>query len=161
MPTKTTKKQKFLTANRVRWIKGVLAVLLAVVLMVYGVVLWFLVSSRPLDDNRRVAMLIVQAVERVNRPLPVDAPSGKVYFANARLSLPAVPAELGQLGYLYNQLGSSEMSDDELSLVSLNDIAMRETSYSKSSIFCELARLTNRQKALNSNRRSCTSQSLV
>lgn len=134
MPTKTTKKQKPIIFSVRQWIKPVLAILLVMTLLVYGIVLSFLVSARPVEDNQRLSTLILQAVDRVNHPLPIDAPSGKVYFAAAKLSLPAVPTTLGELVYTYSF--SDGASIDGLHLASLSDIRMREgpiTNYSHDS----------------------------
>jgi hypothetical protein len=126
MPTKTQKKQKNGQLYFRRWMMPVLVALLVTTLFVYGVVLCFLLKRQPAYDGQQIGTMIIKAVEGMNRPLPIDAPSGRVYLAAAKLSLPPVPLDLGEVVYSY--VPAEDGGIDEVHLASLHDIRSSESS---------------------------------
>lgn len=87
----------------------------------YGIMIKYTFDQTVRTDNWRLGQEIINSVEALVRPVPVDAMSGKVYFANQKLMLPQVPNTLGQLNYYYSWgLRSSET--DELNISSARDV---------------------------------------
>lgn len=68
------------------------------------------------ESNSRISTLILQAVDGLNRPVPIDAQTGKAFLPQVRLSLPISDnATVDELQYRYSPAlnGNSE----ELSIV--------------------------------------------
>lgn len=95
--------------------------LLIFVAFFYGIMIKYTFEQSVRNDNWRIGQTIIDSVEALMRPAPVDAISGKVYFANQRLMLPPIPSTLGRLNY-YDSWGLRTSGTDELNISSARDI---------------------------------------
>jgi hypothetical protein len=100
MPKKTGKNSKSFAIKRVL-VPSVLAILV-VAAIVQSLLIAYLLYQNRILDNARISSLIQQAADGLNQPVSKDPRSGEVFISEARLTLPPVPAQLGQIVYSYS-----------------------------------------------------------
>lgn len=68
--------------------------------------------------NAVVAHLIGSAADALNKPAPLDAPTGKVYIPDARLVMPPYTDAMGSIEYFYDNSGGLPASSPVVHLTS-------------------------------------------
>jgi hypothetical protein len=99
---KTPAKSPVTTSARLRrLVLPVIVGLLIITAVIQGCCIVYLVRQNDAQDKKHLGQLIVRAVDERVRSVPQDPRSGAVFIAEAGLTLPAIPANLGQLVYTY------------------------------------------------------------
>lgn len=109
MTTKQSKKT--ILSNKVLVTLLLATALLAIVQLAFNVYVWKYVVNR---DDGRMASLVIDAIDNLGSPVPVDAQTGKRYIAEERLVLPAATPDAQRLTYIYDAV--SEGHPAELTL---------------------------------------------
>jgi hypothetical protein len=97
------KNQKILMFFRRHHIVKKCFLLLIASLLVVQFAVDYLVYRNIYQPNNisNISHLIIAAVDNLHQPIPVEAPTGKRYIAQARIVLPVDVRNLGQLDYTY------------------------------------------------------------
>jgi hypothetical protein len=78
-------------------------ILLLLAVVIQSLLIVYLFRQSRVHDNARIGQLVIQAVEGLIHDLPQDPKTGTVFISKAGLTLPPVPADLGQVVYSYEE----------------------------------------------------------
>src|ERR1700693_50072 len=78
-----------------------LLAILVVTAVIQGLFIVYLFKQNQIQANTRLALLIQQAAGSLNHQVSKDPRSGEVFISEAKLTLPPVPSQLGQIEYSY------------------------------------------------------------
>jgi hypothetical protein len=122
MPKKNTAqpKKKFQQNLIRKLIFSLIVLALIVTTIVQGVRIDHLEKENLARNNEQVAQTLLQSVNDLNQPLPIEASTGKVFLANQHLSLPPAPAPLGQL--VYSTAYANDDNQFPVQIAAKNDI---------------------------------------
>ncbi len=96
---------------------GIAVIIIVVLQLVIDVgVYQSLVQVHP-DDGTVLATLVTNAAEQLNKPAPVDPPTGKIYIPEAHLVMPAYTGD-GHVEYLYESANPGVNIPAEIHLTS-------------------------------------------
>ena len=129
MPTNTTKKSRSSkttqqkSSNKSHFQS--ITVILLVVLTLSSIASWWFISYlwsvQKSEGNIKVASLILQALDGLSTPAPIDAQTGKIYFPQVRLVLPmATDTVLSEIEYRYSPPEVS--APEELRIVNVHGL---------------------------------------
>jgi len=101
-----------------RYALGIVLALLVIAVALLGyfsLYMWQIIKS---ENGTTVKILIMQAIDGLSSPAPIEATTGKVYIPQARLVLPAPPQTIGpEVRYQYSP--SWEDTPEELRIVNM------------------------------------------
>ena len=129
MPINTTKKSKSPKATQQKSTKQTrfqnITVILLVLLTISSIASWWFISYlwsvQKSEGNIKVATLILQALDGLSTPAPIDAQTGKTYFPQVRLVLPMAPdTVLSEIEYRYSP--PEDSAPEELRIVNVHGL---------------------------------------
>lgn len=98
------------------YVLGIVVALLVIavaVLSYFSFYMWQIIKS---ENGTTVKILIMQAIDSLSNPAPIEATTGKVYVPQARLALPPPPYTVGQ-AVRYQYSPTFEDMPEELRIV--------------------------------------------
>lgn len=82
---------------------GIITFMLIVLMAVGTYFLYYLWKAQERESNTKITTLILQAIDGLDSPIPIEAQTGKAYMPQVRLTLPQRPSTVGaELEYRYS-----------------------------------------------------------
>ncbi len=96
-------KRKYSKQNIVIIVLSVLVGMLVIGMAIGGFFMSFIWQNQMSESNLKITTLILQAVDDLDIPIPIDAQTGKAYIPQVRLVLPIKPSTIApELEYRYS-----------------------------------------------------------
>ena len=107
--------------------KLILPTIIIIQFILIGVLAWYVHSTRietRLQSTDKISNLIVRAVEALNWPVPTDAQTGRLYFHEAKLTLPPASDPGQGIYYFYTPALTGQQA--ELKLIDKQTVNMQK-----------------------------------